>query len=56
MADTIYLVESETSEFGKQVEFASTSGVIEHGMFVELMCERGITYSPLQDVSIGEQV
>ena len=56
MADMICSVESETSKFGRQVEFASTTGVGEHGMFVELIFERGISYSPLQDVSIGEQV
>ena len=56
MADTMSLVESDTIKFGRQVELASTSGVREHGMFVELIFERGISYSPLQDVSIREQV
>ena len=56
VADNFKKLESETGKFGKQVELASTSGVWEHGMFVKLICERGISYSPLQDVSIGEQV
>ena len=43
MADMMFVVESKTSKFGKQVELGGTSGVLEHGMFVKLIFERGIS-------------
>lgn len=56
MADTFFVVESKISRLGRQVEFVNTAGVGEHGMLVELIFERGISYSPFQEGSIGEQV
>jgi hypothetical protein len=43
VVDAFAIAENETNKFGKQAEFVGAPGVLEHGMSVKLIYERGIS-------------